>query len=706
MPIINEIHTASSQITNLSKTIDKIIFSTKYDGVDSLSLSKCKPNYTFTHKDLSSHTLAVTFSKNGKRIAFSTKRYLYIADLITNEIIKKIDTQTKHLIILSFDNSSNYIIAGTKDARVMLYKYNSNLHISRLFSFGYKNKTNKFRNHFISSITYYKNFIAVGGHGGIIFIVDIYSQANKHILFHNTFLKTALLFLDTETILCGDNNGDLQFISICKNKVLKTIHLNEKKISQIKQIPNTNYLIIHANSKRIYIVDSKQKTLIHTKYIKFEDKINFLELTDKDTLIVALSNNKLLHVELPNTKRLKSLILHNSIDKAFKLIEDEPMLIGTDAHQELEKRYIQNYKRATEALINKNEKLAKEIMNNYQNVDSKKESIRLLFKAFENYHRFNILYLDKKYSICYAMSEKFPPLKLTKEHKNMERKWKETFSIAQKHISNNQINHAKNIFHEFIPVQSKRNLIHLMLMHNDLFIEFVKAINSKNFKVINEISKQNKLFLQMPIFKTLEENIQESIQEIKIYIKQNQLNKAKEALKKIENMPNFKQEIEELYMMCLNMQNLQDAYTENDFFRCYEIIDEYPHLQHSELGTLLHRHWFKLINRCENHAIKGSAREIKSTLGELIKLAHRRERIGSLLRLAFQVHILHLLSNHKFNNAKNLIYSYIDIFTKDTEIILIMDRYESISSKKLAITQIETTNKTRDDWVNSKIIGS
>jgi hypothetical protein len=91
-------------------------------------------------------------------------------------------------------------------------------------------------------------------------------------------------------------------------------------------------------------------------------------------------------------------------------------------------------------------------------------------------------------------------------------------------------------------------------------------------------------------------------------------------------------------------------------------------------------------------------------LGELIKLEHRREKIGSLLRLAFQVHIMHLISKMQYNSAKNLIYSYIDIFTKDTEIISIMESYEHKAKHKLAITQTEFKNQSRDSWVNSGIL--
>jgi uncharacterized protein Veg len=704
MPIINNFYTSPSQLIDMSATDKGVFFCTLHHGIILFDIKEYKLHKVFQHKDLDENTLAMAFSKNGKRVAFSTKKYLYVVDLASGEVLKKIDTQTKHIIKLSFDNSSKYIVAGTKDARVMLYRYNSNLHIARLFSFGYKQQSNKFRNHFISSMAYYKNLIGVAGHGGIIFVVDIYSQANKYILFHNTFLKTALHFIDADTILCGDSNGDLQFISIEKNKVLKTIHLDEKKIVQIKQIPDTRYLIVHAGSKKIYVIDAKEKTVLHSKYVKFEDRVEFAEVLDADNLIVSLNTNKMLHIELPSVKRLKSLILHNSIDAAFNLVEQEPMLIGTDEHKKLEKIYTNSYNKALDALMRGDETLAKNIMSIYMGVESKKDSIKLLFKAFENYNRFNILYLDKKYSICYAMSEKYPPLRMTKEHQKMEKKWKETFTTAQKYIKGNRINHAKNIFHEFIPVQAKRHIIHLMLMHNNSFIEFIKAVNDRNFKVINRISQQNKLFLQMPIFETLQDEVRASIKNIKSLIEKNKIGLAKENLKKIEDMPNFNKEVEELYSMCEDVEELQNAYDESDFFRCYELIDEYPHLQNTELGILLHKHWFKVINRCENYAIKGSVKDIKATLGELIKLKHRREKIGSLLRLAFQVHIMHLISKRKYNSAKNLIYSYIDIFTKDTEIMSLMDSYEYASKHKLAITQTEFTNQSRDAWVNSSIV--
>lgn len=179
---------------------------------------------------------------------------------------------------------------------------------------------------------------------------------------------------------------------------------------------------------------------------------------------------------------------------------------------------------------------------------------------------------------------------------------------------------------------------------------------------------------------------------------------AKKSLVKIEGTPGFTQEIEQLHSMCDDMTRLQKLYKENDFYACYDLIDTFPHLYFSELGELLQKHWAKLMHECEEYASKGSVKDIKATLGELIKLNGRKDKTGDLLRVSFQVQIKFLLAKKSFNTAQNLIYSYIDIFTQDNEISSLMMKYEALTNKKLAITISNDENKTRNSWLNSKII--
>ncbi|WP_321779604.1 hypothetical protein [Sulfurimonas sp.] len=88
----------------------------------------------------------------------------------------------------------------------------------------------------------------------------------------------------------------------------------------------------------------------------------------------------------------------------------------------------------------------------------------------------------------------------------------------------------------------------------------------------------------------------------------------------------------------------------------------------------------------------------------MITLDARKEKVGDLLRVSFQTQIKFFLSNTKTKAAKSVIYNYIDIFTKDVEIINLMKEYEAQTNKKLAITLPSEEVPSRDAWVNSSII--
>lgn len=406
MPIINDCLQARSDITAFTKLNDNsFAFSTKYHGAKIITDQECATGSSFKDENLNFNTSAICFSPDAKLIAYAANNYLYIADIQSKKVIKSIYTEKEQLTILNFDLSSQYIIAGNKEGRVLLYKYNSSLHLARLCSFPYQRPKTKVKKNFVSSMAFHKNLLAVSGYGGAIFIIDIYSGANKTVLLHGTSRKQTLHFLNENTIISGDNEGNLQLISIRDNSIIKNINLPFRKTKQIIAIPNTKFLIVHAGLNNMIIVDSKEYKILQNNYLELEDNIDFIEAIDNKTLLVCLQNKNILHIELPSRDRLHSLILHNALDDAYELVEKEPMLQDTPEYRSLEKIYNKAYLDAANALINQNKSLANQLTEIYNDVTSKKESIKLLFKSFENYNRFKTLYLEKK--ICSLLCHVF-----------------------------------------------------------------------------------------------------------------------------------------------------------------------------------------------------------------------------------------------------------------------------------------------------------
>jgi hypothetical protein len=110
------------------------------------------------------------------------------------------------------------------------------------------------------------------------------------------------------------------------------------------------------------------------------------------------------------------------------------------------------------------------------------------------------------------------------------------------------------------------------------------------------------------------------------------------------------------------------------------------------------------MQECEVFALKGDIKSIKDRLGELIKVPTRLTKTGDLLRVSFHSKIKGLLAKKSYLNAENIIYSYIDIFGTDSEILSLMRIHEKITQKKLAFTLHQEHIVPRDNWIYSPLI--
>ncbi|MDD3477174.1 MAG: hypothetical protein PHI38_09925, partial [Sulfurimonas sp.] len=56
------------------------------------------------------------------------------------------------------------------------------------------------------------------------------------------------------------------------------------------------------------------------------------------------------------------------------------------------------------------------------------------------------------------------------------------------------------------------------------------------------------------------------------------------------------------------------------------------------------------------------------------------------------------------NGSEAIIYTYIDIFGMDSEISNLMENFEKISARNLAITEVQAQRPKRDSWRDFDII--
>jgi len=709
MLIQKECLKARSQVTAFSILKDNsIAFSTKTHGAKIFSSTECSVLQNLSIELLGHKTTAVVFSQDRELLAFANANIIYILNTSNKIILQTIRTSEGIIELLYFVKGSPYVIAGTKHGRVMQYRYDGRSQLSRLCSFGHSKSNNRGRikNNYVSAITFHNEYIACSGYGGIITILKMNSHANKYNIEASKVRINSLCFLNEHKLISGNAEGIIQIHTLKKYHAVKNIPTPFVSIKEIIVMPNPNFIMVSGDSNKLIIIDTKNAKVVTTSYLVFSQNVHKISLNHESNLLVVLQNNQFIQVVLPNATDIKSFILHNSLDKALQLIERDPMLKGTREHKRVEVMYEKIYTQAVDALINSNIKEARKLINMFEHVESKKEDIESIFKAFRHYSRFKTLYLEKKYALVYAMAEKHPALKRTLQFKKMEETFKETFSFAQKQILLGREDVAKEILSIYATVISKKAILKLILNQNKDFIEFLQAINSKNHSIIDALVKKNEIFTQIPTFTALKNSAQESLQKIQDSINKGEVDDAIEQIKFLVDTPSVKDELQALYRDCKTVKKLQLAYSENDFILCYEIIDTYSSLDSLELTKLLEKHWAKLMNNCENFALKGDIKSIKKSLGNLLRISTRVDKIGDLIRVSFHTKIKGLLANKSFKSAENIIYSYIDIFGADSEIRLIMKSYERVANTKLAITIDQDKKVPRDNWLNSPLIMS
>jgi len=674
-----KLYKLNNNILALVTTLNKILF-----------YSEDKLIKEIYHPYLDSDISNIIFSKDSNLMAFCEQDNIHIINTTSEQLIQTIKLESNSIEFMEFDLESKYLFISTRN---IFYKYKYTHKYSLTKESFLKNST-------VNVVSVGEINIAIGCEDGNLYIKSFNSKLNNKIIKNNSSKINSIHYFDNLTILTGDDKGDI-YINYLNDKVNK-IETGFTKIRQIVRLPESNYIFVVGDSNYLSIYDVNSVKLISSKYIEFESNIDSIAIIDRYNFFVLLKNGYLKRVTLENLSHLNYLIVNNLLDKAFRIIEEDSILKDSNEYKKIETLYSDIHNQAIKYLVENHKNKALELLEPFKDLESKKQKRKQLFKAFDYYERFKILVIQKKYLIAYSITNKFVDLQQTPEYEEIENRFKYLFKVAQQMMISGNTMRAKLILDEFMTVTQKRDIIKLLLNNNDEFIKLLKAIESENFKTIYKITKADKTLLKIYDYKSIENKIELIIKKIQNNIKFSNLESAYEDIERLTDIDFLKPIVSKLLSECNIMSRFQEVYDNDNFILCYELLDENIFLNSVELASFLHKHWQKIIDKCENFALSGDLNEVKNILGELICINTRRDKIGDLLRVCFYVQVDMLKNDKEYKRVENLIYLYIDIFGLDSKITAIMEEYEGDLDIKLAITQ--NRNLKNDDWIYSELI--
>lgn len=644
------------------------------------------------------------FSIEQKLIAVAKESTLFIYSATTKKQLYSLKSHDGRIEKVYFVPNSQEILILTANQRVIVYNYkDARLH-SRLFSSIKRYKTELPTK--ITAIAFDKYFVGIGTSDGSVTIINLNT--------HNIYKKikaanapiTALCFNDKNEIIIADVHNDISVYSLYDEQNERKIYTNLVGIKGVLHITNSDFVIVNLKEKStLALLDLKSNKIVSSNFFHFNNPLSYLELTKEYNLLVMLEPHESIHINLHNHDELESLILHNMLTQAYKMVSSNPLLKDSKAYKKLEKLYRIKYLNALKALQKEELKKAHQILDNCFSIESKKEELGQLFKAYEHYENFRHLCMEKKFAPAYALSEKFLPLKYSKEYKNMDAAFKRAYTKAQKQILCAQPAKAKELLTPYLNITSKKDSINLILKDNRVFLDFLEALKQKNHLKIEQILAQHPKFCEIPPYQKYHRFLNATLTKIYSAINAAKFESAQKSISLLENAKPIGSALENMKNKLNAAQVLHRQYEAKNFKECYELLDTKAELLQSlSLARLLEKHWAKLMRKCEKYALYGNAKGIKATLRELLLTKTRAKRVGQLLRVSFIVQIDTYLTGKKFKSAENFIYSYIDIFGLDKEFKELMRRYEKISRKKLAINLQTDVNISRDSWLNNELI--
>ncbi len=633
-----------SKIISLEYLNEEHLFAVTDDHqVHILSTTEQNSNKSFHFSSLGKDAKQVTITKDAHYLAYSQKSHIYLIDLDIQEAIHRVSIDSGEVEVLCFDVHSEYLIVGTSKGRVLLWQRDNNEMLSRLCSFPehVQNMIVPLQN-YVSSLASYHHLIASSGYGDSIVINNLSTGVNPIRIYPGRSRLNVLVFIDENTLLTGNEEGRVAKIFIHENRPHHQVSASIGAIKHLLVLSDKTFALAASTHKDIALINIETMQVIESHYISLPYAITSMSLGNDMSVYIALETGAIYSVKLMPITRLKMRIENRQYELAYQLIEQVPILKESSWFADLEKIFSQHYARALHSLLLHDEPAAHRHLEEFVRTPSKKKVIQELFYAFHNYERLQFLLKNSRLNAAYGLVEKHRPLRMTPEFHEIEKKWESFFDQAQKLILQDRETEAKKLLQSFNTVSEKAPLIRLLLeVSNDITI-FSKAIATKDYKTLHAMTKRYPALKTLPSHQHAIEETDVLIEQIMIALKEDRFEDARASCELLLDVPHLIKHYSHISTFIDKAEHLQKAEEAHELRLCYETLDSFVELAILPRSKILESRWHQMTKRCENSALTGDVSDILKRIKSVMPLSSRQERLGTLLRLAYNVQLKEL----------------------------------------------------------------
>lgn len=705
MPLIRECLREASPVIQLQSLGSGFIAAvTAAEGIYTFDPGNCKIITRMKIEELRPFEHGVTFSPDGRYFCFahntSKGNAIRVIDVATKKLLRSYATHDNPIDILSFDPTSTYIAAGTTTGRVMVWRIDSSNLIARLASFP-EYTPHLFSipsQNYVSAIAFSPTYIASAGYGGSVVVTNLYTQANTIRIKPGTARINAIVFIDAQHIITGNEHGLIELINIEEHQPIRQLIATIGPIYHLLHLRPSNLLLTASKFNHIALIDLKSMRIIDNHYITMPAPIRSITLSGENKIAVGLESGEIVQVELSPCSELKQLLDHRDFLQAYAMGEAEPIIKECSEYKQIETIFQRDYNKALQAFSRGDDDDAHFLLKPFAAITNKRKKVQELISAFNRYPRFLHLIKEKKYSAVYGLAEQYPPLKQTDEYKRLEQHWDEIFSDAQIMVLMGKTDKAKELVKDFITIPAKSVYIRLLLHQAPVLLDFSKALHVKDYLTLKSVTDQHPVLKDTPSYKTVMIDADEIVETIMSAIKTNQFDRAEVLTEKLKWVPHLVHQYDQISDFLKKAKKLHRLHAARTSLQYYEFLDKSRELAHLPQAKAMEKVWKRTITKCEEEALVGNTSAIKTILGPLIHLSTRAEKIGNLLRISYQMQIKYFLTKKEHEQTKKAIEHYIALFGMDNEIRQLI-RHLNRLGVTFSLDEEQTKHRPRTLWL-------
>ncbi len=649
---------------------------------------------------------AAAFSSDGAYFAFSHEtangNALRVIATATNTLVRSYALHDNRVELLRFDPTGHYIIAGTATGRVFLWRTDGTNLIARLSSFPEytPHLLTAPTTNYVSAAAFSGSLLATSGYGGSVVLTNIRNQVNTRRVKPGKARIDALLFLDERRLIAANEDGLILLIHTDENHPTRRIGTGIGRIRHLVLLPNRHFLLAASAFNHVALINLETMEVLNNRYIATPAPIRAMVLAGEHSVLIGMGDGTVATVELSPFSDFNRMVAEARYPEAYALSDSEPVIRESAEFQELEAIFGEQYERAHRFLAEGRREDAVHLLLPFMKVPSKAQAIRTLFNAFDQYPRFQHLVREKKYSSAYGLSVQYPPLQHCDAYREMEHEWETAFFAAQKLVLLGREQEARRTLEYFMTVTDKSPYIRLLLYNKGVLVAFAKAISDRDYLTLRKLTTEQPILRRIPSYRAVMEDADSILEVIMEAIRSKAFDKAEllcSDLRQIPHLAHHYQSIERFIGRAKRSADLYDGERMQEFYEFLDVASELSILPWAKAAETV---WNSMMQTCEEAALRGNTAVIKSTLGELLGLKSRSEKIGNLLRVSYQMQIKYLLSKEQAETAGRAIERYIGLFGIDNEIRLLLKLLHR-QGEALILDEQQQRNRPRSLWLST-----